>query len=112
MHLLCARHCSKPVVHLFFTSVSYNDYELCTFHVAVKTRHTEVVTSLKSHSEEELDSGFELGGGSPNHQHHASGRAFHSSLLSHMKEIPGLLTLGCIFLPKVALGTNRKMGVG
>lgn len=27
-------------------------------------------------------------------------RAFPSSLLSHVKEIPGLLTLDCIFLPK------------
>lgn len=42
----------------------------------------------------------------------ASGRVFPSSFLSYMKEIPDLLTLGCILSPEVTLGTNRKMGGG
>lgn len=70
----------------------------------------DVVTSPKSHTKGDRSQELNSEAGTPNHQYPASGRAFPSSLLSHMKEIPGLLTLGCIFLPRVTLRQTGGWG--
>ena len=75
--------------------------------MTVKSRHRDVVAAQSHTVRKRWRQGLNSGGGTPNHQCHASGRAFPSSLLSHVKEISGLLTLGCIFLPKVWGRTGR-----
>lgn len=52
------------------------------------------------------------GTGAPHHHYSCLWRTFPNIILSHVKEIPGLLTLSFVFFPKVTLGTNRKMEGG